>query len=78
MCVYACVLACVRACVCVCVCVHMLYTRFYVTFATVIDFMACNSNPCQHGGKCYKLGQGYVCSCDGNYGGRSCSSRYFL
>ena len=76
--VCACVCVCVRACVrvCVCVCVRVC-TRCYITFATVIDFMACNSNPCQHGGKCYKLGQGYVCSCSGNYGGRSCSSRYF-
>jgi len=36
----------------------------------------CASNPCQNGGTCYDLVDGYSCSCTPEYAGRTCSTPY--
>ena len=46
-------------------------------FMLVIDYNACLSSPCQHGGQCEQNGDGgFECTCDGNYEGMTCSGRY--
>ena len=46
-------------------------------FVRVIDYNACLSSPCQHGGTCEKdANGGFECICDGNYEGMTCSGRY--
>lgn len=33
---------------------------------------ACLSNPCQNGGSCLELEQGYACDCPEGYAGQDC------
>lgn len=41
----------------------------------LLDFDECGSNPCQHGGTCTDLINGYTCSCYPAYQGTDCAER---
>jgi len=37
-----------------------------------VEYNACKSNPCRHGGTCNKRGRTYTCICKGNFDGKAC------
>lgn len=39
---------------------------------------ACLSSPCQNGGSCLELEQGYACDCQEGYGGQDCRDSEYL
>ena len=45
--------------------------------ANVIDLNACQSNPCENRGRCEQTAQGFQCKCSGNFGGLTCTRRYY-
>ena len=43
-----------------------------IIFFTFVDVSACDSNPCQNGGECFDLLDGYRCECEDVYNGLHC------
>ena len=43
----------------------------------VTDLHACKSSPCEHNGQCHDTLEGFLCSCNENYEGPTCSGRYW-
>ena len=48
----------------------------YIFF--IIDANECVSNPCQHGGTCFDLVNGYSCLCSPYWNGTNCETCEFL
>ena len=46
-------------------------------YVYVIGSIACNSNPCQHDGRCDNTAQGFHCKCKGIYVGLTCARMYY-
>jgi len=45
-------------------------------YVHVTDIYACKSNPCLNNGHCYDIVKGFLCTCNGYFGGRTCSGWY--
>lgn len=43
-----------------------------MSLMTVVDINECSSNPCQNGGTCTDLLNGYQCACDNTHTGVNC------
>ena len=40
----------------------------------VVDINECESNPCEHGGTCTDMQDGYSCACESGFTGSECET----
>lgn len=50
----------------------MSATRSHANDTSSVDFSHCSSNPCQNGGSCQSLIQGFICRCVPGFIGINC------
>ena len=52
-----------------------LFSKLYChTFIWLADINECGSNPCENGGTCTDVPNGYTCACQSGYTGDECQT----